>query len=72
VLRPVTRNGSGHSGRRRLEASIGAEVERMPESGRTSVASALVTGAGSLNADHDHVVVRSATEPVTSAAVTRA
>ena len=74
MLRPVTAEWAAVTpAMRRLEQTIGPEVEAQCQSlGELPVASALVTGAGGLNADLlIHVVVRSATEPVTAVVVTR-
>jgi len=72
VLRPVTAEWTAVTGAmRRLEAVIGPEIESQCRSlGELPVGSALVTAGGGLPAGLlIHVVVRSATQPVTAAMV---
>jgi O-acetyl-ADP-ribose deacetylase (regulator of RNase III) len=74
MLRPVTAEWTAVTpAMRRLESAIGEAVEAQCRGmGELPVGSALVTGAGGLSADFlIHVIVRSATEPVTASVVGR-
>jgi O-acetyl-ADP-ribose deacetylase (regulator of RNase III) len=74
VLRPVTAEWTAVTpAMRRLDPLIGPEIEdQCRKMGELPLASALVTGAGGLAADLlIHVIVRSATQPVTAAVVSR-
>lgn len=75
MLRPVTAEWLAVTpAMRRLEVAAGEEVERQCRAmGELPVGSAIVTGGGGLPAELlIHAVVRSATEPVTEAGVSRA
>jgi O-acetyl-ADP-ribose deacetylase (regulator of RNase III) len=74
VVRPVTAEWTAVTSLlRRLDPLIGAEIEAQCRAmGELPVGTALVTGAGDLGAELlIHLVVRSATQPVTHAGIAR-
>jgi O-acetyl-ADP-ribose deacetylase (regulator of RNase III) len=75
IVRPVTAEWTAvTAAMRRVEAAAGEEIERQCRAmGELPVGSAIVTSAGGLPAElMIHVVVRSASEPVSAGGVARA